>query len=60
MVDFKTNFSNISIDAKSINEIDVSDEINKRAMILFIKFIKDDNTLLYLGEGNVYYEAIRV
>lgn len=57
MVDFKTNFSNISIDAKSINEIDVSDEINKRAMILFIK---DDNTLLYLGEGNVYYEAIRV
>lgn len=57
MSDLKTNFSNIGIDATSITEIEVADEMNKRTMILFIK---DENTLLYLGEGNVYYEAIRV
>lgn len=55
--DLKTNLSNIGIDANSITEIEVLDEINKRTMILFIK---DEKTLLYLGEGNVYYEAIRV
>lgn len=55
--DLKTNLSNIGIDANSITEIEVLDEINKRRMILFIK---DEKTLLYLGEGNVYYEAIRV
>lgn len=55
--DLKTNLSNIGIEANSITEIEVLDEINKRTMILFIK---DEKTLLYLGEGNVYYEAIRV
>lgn len=53
---FKTNLSDISVNANSIDKLDV---LPKEGTDQMTFFIKDDNILIYYLDGT-YYETIRV